>query len=139
MKRIFLSAVAGLVAVAPLTLHAEPAAPPPVQAQTGDAAAGKGKGKGDRAARAKERLDKLQTELGLTEDQSKKLQGIMMEQRQTMKSVKDDTTLTEDQKKEKLKASRAEIDTKISAILTPEQKAKWEQLKKDRPGKGGGQ
>lgn len=135
MKRIFLYAVAGLAAVAPCTLKAEPPAPPAVQSQTGDATGGKGKG--ERAARAKEKLDKLQTELGLTDDQSKKVQSIMAEQMQTMKSVKSDTTLTEDQKKEKMKASRAEIDSKISAILTPEQKAKWDQMKKTRPAKGG--
>jgi len=138
MKRIFLYAVAGLAAVAPCTLKAEPPAPPAVQSQTGDAAVGKGKGgKGERAARAKEKLDKLQTELGLTDDQTKKVQSIMAEQMQTMKSVKNDTTLTDDQKKEKMKASRAEIDSKISAILTPEQKAKWDQIKKARPAKGG--
>lgn len=133
MKRIFLYAVAGLAAVAPCTLKAEPPAPPAVQSQTGDAAGGKG----ERAARAKEKLAKLQTELGLTDDQSKKVQAIMAEQVQTMKGVRNDTTLTDDQKKEKMKAARADIDAKISAILTPEQKAKWDQIKKARPAKGG--
>lgn len=135
MKRILFSAVAGLAALAPFTLQAEPPAPPPVQAQAGDA--GAGKAKGDRAARAKEKLEKLKADLGLTDEQSKKVQSIMAEQREAMKGLKDDATLTAEQKKEKMKAGRAEIDSKISAILTPEQKAKWDQLKKDRPAKGG--
>jgi Spy/CpxP family protein refolding chaperone len=135
MKKFLFAAVAGLLAVAPFTLQAEPPAPPPVQTQTGST--GTANAKGERGAKMKEKFEKLQTELGLTEEQSKKVQSILVEQRQATKGLKDDTTLTADQKKEKMKASRAEVDSKVSAILTPEQKAKWDQLKKDRPAKGG--
>jgi protein CpxP len=133
MNKFFLSV--GLAAVSPLILHAEPPAPPPVQSQTAQTEPAKG----DRAGRAKERMEKLQTELGLNADQMKKVQGILTEQRQAMKGVKSDTTLTDDQKKEKQKAARGEADAKIAALLTPEQKTKWDALKKNRPGKGGGQ
>jgi Spy/CpxP family protein refolding chaperone len=138
MNKLLLSAVAGFAAVSPFTVQAEPPAPPPVQSQAAPGAPGE-PAKGDRAARGKERLQKMQANLGLTDEQSQKIQAIMTEQREAMKGVKSDTTLTADQKKEKMKAARADVDAKIAALLTPEQKAKWEQLKKDRPGKGGGQ
>ena len=138
MNKFLLSAVAGFAAVSTFTAHAEPPAPPPVQSQAAQGTQGE-PAKGDRAARAKERLQKMQANLGLTDEQSQKIQAIMTEQREAIKGVKSDTTLTEDQKKDKMKAARADVEAKIAAILTPEQKTKWEQLKKDRPGKGGGQ
>ncbi len=135
MKKLFLSAVAGIAAFSAVNLHAQAPAPvpPPAQSQTDPA------GKPDKAGRAKEKLDKLKTDLALSDDQAAKVQSIMMEQREKMKGVKGDTTLTQEQKKEKMKACRAEVDAKISALLTPEQKTKWEQMKKDRPRKGGAQ
>lgn len=138
MKKLLLSAVAGLTALSSVQLHAQAPVPPPVQSQAGEPAKG-GKGGGDKGARGRERFEKLKTDLALTDDQAKKVQDIMMAQREKMKGMKDDTTLSADQKKEKMKAGREEVDAKISALLTPEQKAKWEQIKKDRPAKGGGQ
>lgn len=136
MNKLLLSAVAGFAAVSPFAAHAEPPAPPPVQSQAAPSAPGE-PAKGDRAARAKERFQKMQADLGLTSEQSQKIQAIMAEQREALKGVKNDTTLTADQKKEKLKAARADVDAKIAGLLTPEQKAKWDQLKKDRPVKSG--
>lgn len=133
MKKFLLSAVAGIAALSAANVHAQAPEPPPVQSQTGEPAkTDKG---GDKAARGKERLEKLKTDLALTDDQARKVQDIMTEQREKMKGLKDDTALSADQKKEKMKAGRAETDARIGEILTPEQKAKWDQLKKDRPGK----
>ncbi len=133
MKKLLLSAVAGLATLSAVNLHAQAPVPPPVQSQAGEPEKG-GKG-GDKAAKGKEKFEKLKTDLSLTDDQAKKVQDVMMEQREKMKGMKDDTTLTPDQKKEKMKAGRAEVDAKISALLTPEQKAKWDAMKKNRPGK----
>ena len=133
MKKLILSAVAGFAA-ATCGLHAEPPAPPPVQ----DAPAKPGKpAREGKESRMKDHLAQMKTDLGLTDDQASKIQEIMTEQRKSMKGLKDDTSLTEDQKKEKFQAGRAEADAKISALLTPEQKAKWDQMKKNRPAKGG--
>ena len=134
MKKLFLSAVVGIATFSTVSLHAQAPVPPPVQSQTGEPTKGGGKG-GDKAAKGKEKLDKLKTDLSLTDDQAKKVQDIMMEQREKMKGMKDDTALTKEQKMEKMKAGRAEVDAKISALLTPEQKAKWDAMKKDRPAK----
>ncbi len=131
---MILSAVAGLTAVLSPTLSAEPptatpAAGPAVQTEPA---------KGDRAARAKERLEKMKSELGLTDEQAKKVQEIFAAQREAAKGVREDSSLSDEQRKEKLKAARAEADAQMSAVLTPEQKAKWEELKKQRPGRDGG-
>lgn len=129
MKKLLLSAVAGIAALSVINVCAQAPVPPPVQSEAG---------KPDKAGR-KEKFEKLKTDLALTDDQARKVQDLMMEQREKMKGMKDDTTLSKEQKMEKMKAGRAEVDAKISAILTPEQKTKWDQMKKDRPGKGGGQ
>lgn len=133
MKRLLLSVAAGITAFASPNLLAQAPAPPPVQTQTGEPAKG-GKG-ADKAAMGKERLEKMKTNLGLTDDQAKKVQDVMAGQREKMKALKDDASLSKDQKAEKMKAGRAEVDAAIAAILTPEQKAKWDQMKKDRPSK----
>lgn len=135
MKKLLLSAAAGIAVLSTVNVHAQAPVPPPVQSQTGEPTKADKPGKGDKAAKGKERLDKLKTDLALTDDQAKKVQDVMMEQREKMKGMKDDTALTKEQKMENMKAGRAEVDAKISALLTPEQKAKWDAMKKDRPAK----
>lgn len=130
MKKLILSAVAGLAA-ATCVLHAEPPAPPPVQDGSAKPA------KEGKAGKMKDHLGQMKSDLGLTDDQAAKIQQIMADQRKAMKGLKEDSSLTDDQKKQKHQAARAEVDAKISALLTPEQKAKWDEMKKNRPGKGG--
>jgi Spy/CpxP family protein refolding chaperone len=133
MKSLLLSAAAVLAALSSVSLHAQAPEPAPVQSQTGEPAKG-GKG-ADKAAKGKDRLEKMKTDLGLTDDQAKKVQEVMAGQKEKMKAVKDDASLSKEQKMEKMKAGRAEVDAAIGAILTPEQKAKWDTMKKDRPAK----
>lgn len=139
MKALVFSLFTGLAVLSAASVHA--ADPPPVQTQTGDPSAqggGKGGGgKGDRAAKMKAKFDELKTALNLTEDQQQKIKAIFDEQREAMKSLKDDTTLTKEQKMAKMNEGRQAVDTKIAAMLTPEQKTKWEELKKSHPKKGG--
>lgn len=129
MKHLLLSVLMGTLAVS--TLPAEnPEATP---AATEKAKPKPGPGKGDMA---KAKLDKLKTELTLTDDQARKIQAIMEEQQKAGKAIRDDASLSKEQKMEKMKAHRAETDTKINTELTPEQQAKWAEMKKNRPAKG---
>ena len=77
-----------------------------------------------------ERANSLKEKLGLSDEQTEKVKEILASQREQMKALKSDTTLTEEQRKEKAREiEKAALDA-ISAILTPEQKAKWEEMKK---------
>lgn len=133
MKIILLSAMAGAAALSAVNVHAQAPVQPPAQTPACESA----KGGCDKGAKGKELVEKLKTDLALTDDQASKVQETLMEQREKMKGMKNDATLTKEQKKEQMKAGRAEVNAKISAILTPEQKTKWDAMKKDRPAKGG--
>lgn len=129
MKNLLLSVLMGTFAVS--TLPAQTPEATPAATEKAKPKAGPGKGE-----KGKPKLDKLKTELTLTDDQAQKIQAIMEEQGKAGKSIKEDTALSKEQKMEKMKAHRTETDAKIKAVLTPEQQAKWAELKKNRPAKG---
>ncbi len=89
---------------------------------------------------------KLGEALGLTDAQKAQLKPIMEAQRTQMKAIKADTTLAPKDKKAKMKALKDANDTKINAVLTPDQQKKWADMKaqkkaerkaKGKDGKGG--
>jgi periplasmic protein CpxP/Spy len=97
---------------------------------------------GQRGEMAKERIAKMAEELKLTDEQKSKVTAVMKEQAETMRGLKD---ATPEERREKMKAGRAEIEKKMKDILTPEQYTKWEKLRKEgrpagpgRPGRRGG-
>ena len=78
----------------------------------------------------------FKTKLGLTDDQAAKLKA----QRTAMKAKKDairnDQSLSQEAKKEKMKALKADAKAQRNSILTAEQIQKLEALKKEHKGKG---
>lgn len=104
---------------------------------------GGGGGGGDRMQR---RFDEMKTNLGLSEDQATKIQAIMKENAPAMQALRDDNSLSQEDKRAKFQELRKKADEQIGAILTPEQKTKWEAARKEREerrkqrqGNGGGQ
>ena len=69
--------------------------------------------------------------LGLTDDQKTQIKGIMATTRDQVKSIRADAQLSAADKKAKVKALHTSTRTQIEAVLTPEQLAKWKQMKKD--------
>lgn len=108
---VALAAVASLIHVQPLARAAETNAPAP-------AAAGG-------AAGLRERMQETAKELNLTEEQKQKLQAILREKLEKLRGLKDDTSLTREEKMEKIKAVREEITSEVKNILTPDQFDKW--------------
>jgi protein CpxP len=86
---------------------------------------------------AKERMDKINEELKLTDEQKPKVEAAMKEMGETMRTVRSDSSLSDDQKREKMKTAREALDKKMKAVLTAEQYTKWESM--PRPGRPGGQ
>ncbi|HJT71329.1 MAG TPA: hypothetical protein VJ731_14110 [Terriglobales bacterium] len=70
--------------------------------------------------------------LNLTEDQKTKLRPIIMEENQQMEALRNDTSMTQDQKIAKANQIRADASPKIKAVLTPEQLEKLAQLQRER-------
>ena len=97
---------------------------------------------GQRGEMAKERIAKMAEELKLTDEQKTKVTALLKEQAETMRGLRD---ATPEERREKTKAVREEMQKKMKEILTPEQYTKWEKLRKEggpggpgRPGRRGG-
>jgi len=69
--------------------------------------------------------------LGLNKDQEKQVVEMHNKAKKEKQKIKDDTSLSEEQKKEKLKAIDKEYKDKSEAVLTPEQRKKFNDKKKD--------
>lgn len=74
------------------------------------------------------RLDWLSKQLDLTDDQKTKLKPILDDESKQMKTVHEDTSLSQDQKRDKMKEIRATTNSKIEDILTPDQQKKFKEL-----------
>lgn len=70
--------------------------------------------------------------LGLTEDQKARLRPIVTEETQQMEAVRGDTSLTQEQKIQKINQIRETASPKIKAILTPEQLQKLAEMQRAR-------
>lgn len=96
----------------------------PDQNQTGSA--------GDRRRdRVGERLEWLSQHLNLTEDQKKQLKPILTGELKQMRAVGEDVSLTQDQKREKMKQIHEASRPQVQVILTPEQRQKFAQMKEE--------
>jgi len=72
---------------------------------------------------------KMSKKLGLSQDQTAKLEPILAERQQKMKTLRGDTTLTADQKKDQRRQIQDNTRTEMSGVLTPDQ---MQQLKTAR-------
>jgi Spy/CpxP family protein refolding chaperone len=71
--------------------------------------------------RVGERLEWLSQQLNLTEDQKKQLKPVLAGEFKQMRAVGEDVSLTQDQKREKMKQIHEASRPQVQAILTPEQ------------------
>ncbi len=113
--------LAGLLLLGTVFLRAdEPAATPPPPPPPGGHHERHGEMKGDPAKMAKE--------LNLTADQQTQIEAIHKQNRESLKAIRNDSTLTDDQKKDKARELRKTGMDQERAILTPEQQAKAKTL-----------
>lgn len=102
-------------------------------AQTASTASGDN---GNAAAQTqeKERGEKFAKELNLTPDQQAELKTIRENMKQQAQAIKNDSSLTEDQKKAKFKELRKSTHEQMMAKLTPDQQAKFKEMRKEHRG-----
>ena len=81
---------------------------------------------------ADQHLQMLSEKLNLTDDQKAKLKPILQDQMQQMKVVREDSSLSEEQKRAKMKSVHESLHDQINAVLTPEQQTKFKQMRQDQ-------
>lgn len=103
------------------------------------------RGPGMRAG-SEEWFNRWGAELKLTDAQKEKIRALQKEQSEKGDKIRQDTSLTPEQRREKMRALREENDKKMKEILTAEQYQKWQELRQTRagapnrdPGQGRGQ
>lgn len=104
-----------------------------------DAMQGPGRGygrmQGSPDEMAKRQADRLSKELGLTADQTTKVQAILLARTQEMQAMRGqarDGSGDRGQMREQMQANRAKHDAQFKTVLTPEQYIKFTALQADR-------
>ena len=85
----------------------------------------------------KDKIRDNKNELGLSNEQAAKIKEYNMASQQRMKAIKEDKTLTQDQKKERLMAEQKAKKEFMRNLLTPDQKKKMQEGRMNNNGQRG--
>lgn len=130
MKRALISALLGTAIMA--------AGIPGIAQTTTDSPSGSGdattqttpgKTYGRRGHRGAHMRQMMINKLNLSQQQQDQLKPIFQKQREQAQAIRQDSTLTADQKKQKFDALRQDTQTQVNSVLTPEQQQQWAQMK----------
>lgn len=102
-----------------------PAPPPP---EAGQQAPMGSHGHHDPAMMEAHQIEMLTKHLNLTSDQVTQVKAIDDAQRTQMMAIRDDTAITRPDKRAKMMAIRGDSQTKIRAVLTDDQKPKYDAM-----------
>ena len=106
----------GMLCVAPVL--AQDAAPGPPQGQSG----------GRMAGMQGRQLEMMTQKLNLTTDQQTQIKAIQSDTMKQMMALREDTSLSQTDKQSKLMDLRTASQSKIRAVLTDEQKPKFDEM-----------
>jgi hypothetical protein len=73
-------------------------------------------------------IQALIAQLNLTEDQKPKVKAVFDDQRQKLGDLRADTSLSQDDRRAKMKEIRDGVNTQLKGILTPDQFATWQKI-----------
>jgi Spy/CpxP family protein refolding chaperone len=96
-------------------------APPPPDAQT----QGPPPGGRMRGASPEKRAEMMQSHLNLSADQTSKVRSILEEEQSKTEALRSDTSLSKKDRRQQMKAIHDDGDTKIEALLNPDQKTQF--------------
>ena len=82
-------------------------------------------------------MEEISKELGLSEDQKDKVGAIMRARMEQGRALREDTSLSEEDRRSKMRSIMENSRKEIEALLTPEQKAKYATMQERRGGRGG--
>jgi len=83
-------------------------------------------------------LDHMSQMLNLSEDQKTRIKPILEDSTKQMQQLRQDTSLSEPDRKAKKRSIKENTHAQIRQILTPEQQAKMDDMKKHHDGMGKG-
>lgn len=83
-------------------------------------------------------FERMAQQLNLTDQQKTQIQGFTQAGQQQAMSIKQDTSLTPEQKRDKFRELRASTHQQVLGVLTPEQQAQMKQLRSQHEGMGRG-
>jgi Spy/CpxP family protein refolding chaperone len=135
ITRMTLLAVCSAALTAPLAVFAQDAPPPPPPpAQNG--------GGGDMMARMQAReaaqLQALTTQLSLTDAQQASVKQIFADRDAKMSALFSNQSLSQDDRRSQMMAMRTDSNSKIRALLTPDQQTKFDAMPPQMGPRGGG-
>ena len=93
--------------------------------------------KEDRREKRKDNMQRMAKELNLTDAQKTQMKGIQQNARTQMQAIRNDNSLTQDQKRAKIQELHQSTQTQMNGVLTPEQQQKWQTAKANHKGKMG--
>ena len=92
----------------------------------------------ERAARPQDRAKRIAEELKLTDEQKPKFEAAMKEQTAKMQEVRQDTNLSQQEKRTKFRELRQNLTASMKKVLDAEQFEKWEKMQQaGARGRGG--
>jgi Spy/CpxP family protein refolding chaperone len=117
-------ALGSLTAFSPLTQAADekPATPPA------------GRGQGERGQMMRERVQRISEELKLTDQQKEKVRAVFQEEMEKGRAVREDTSLSQEDRRAKRQKIREDMTAKMKGILTAEQWEKWQKMREEQRG-----
>ena len=113
---------------------AEPNVPQEKRVRNHEAKANKeqaGKRQAGREMRRQQEKERMVKELNLTEEQQAQIKSIREKYASQISAIQD-SNIPQEQKREQMQPIRRQMDDELDKVLTPEQKTKKEQLKKER-------
>jgi Spy/CpxP family protein refolding chaperone len=87
---------------------------------------------------AARRLEQMTEQLQLSTEQRSRIQAIQASFAPRTRAIFDDTTLSREQRREKMRPIRTESDAQIRQVLTAEQQTKYDQMQAQRRAQFGG-
>jgi Spy/CpxP family protein refolding chaperone len=91
--------------------------------------------------RGRPNIEQFAKEFNLTEDQKTKVKAAMDDRMEKAKQIRNDTTLSQEDRRAKMKEAQEAFTAKLKEILTADQFEKWQkqvQAQRNRPPQAGG-
>lgn len=73
----------------------------------------------------------LGRKLGLSSDQTSRLEPILVQRREQAKAIRQNTSLTPDQRREQMRDLHRKTTQQIAGLLTPDQMQQWKSMRKE--------
>lgn len=85
-----------------------------------------------------DRVKMLADRLNLSDDQQSKVKSILTDSQKQQQSIRDDSSLSEDDRRSKMRGLRESTNSKIREVLNDDQKKKFDEMQQQMRGRGEG-